>query len=91
MLGDPIEDAFHFVSCCPALESDRVRLISSAPPSVQALLPNHVTSGKEFSDVILGINWLSDRETQLFCIDFLTGLRSYRISKLTTGREATLP
>ena len=32
--GDPIEDAFHFVSCCPALESERVRLISSAPPSV---------------------------------------------------------
>ena len=91
LCGDPIEDAFHFVSCCPALESERVRLISSAPPSVQALLPNHVTSVKEFSDVILGINWLSDRETQLFCIDFLTGLRSYRISKLTAGREATLP
>ena len=46
LCGDPTEDASHFISCCLALESERVRLISSAPTSVQALLPDHVTSGR---------------------------------------------
>ena len=91
LCGDPTKDTSHFISCCPALKRERVCLISSAPTSVQALLPDHVTSGKEFSDVILGIDWVSDRKTQLFCIDFLSSLRWYRISKLTAGHEATLP
>ena len=68
-LSVPLSD---FISGCPALERERVRLISSAPTSVQTLLPDHVTSGKEFSDVILGINWVSDHETQIFYIDFLS-------------------
>ena len=91
LCGDPTEDASHFISCCPALERERVRLISSAPTAVQALLPDHVMNSKEFADVILGVDWISDRGTQLFCVDFLSSLKSYRISKLTTGREATLP
>ena len=35
LCGDPTEDASHFISCCPALERERVRLISSAPTAVQ--------------------------------------------------------
>ena len=88
---DPTEDASHFISCCPALERERVRLISSAPTAVQALLPDHVMNSKEFADIILGADWISDHGTQLFCIDFLSSLKAYRISKLTTGHEATLP
>ena len=60
LCGDPTEDTSHFISCCPALERERIRLISSAPTAVQALLPDHVTNSKEFADVILG-DWISDR------------------------------
>ena len=66
----------------------------SAPPptSIQVQLPDHVMQPREFADVILGTNWIPDRETQLFCVDFLTSLKSFRLScSATAGREATLP
>jgi hypothetical protein len=94
LCGDPTEGATHFIACCAALESERVRLISSAPSSVQALLPDHVMKPREFSYIILGTNWIPDCETQFFCIDFLSSLKSFRLSKPTVtsvGREATLP
>ena len=92
LCGDPTEDATHFISRCSALERERVRLISSAPTSIQVQLPDHVMQPREFADVILGTNWIPDRETQLFCVDFLAILKSFRPScSATAGREATLP
>ena len=90
--GDPTEDATHFISRCSALERERGRLISSAPTSIQMQLPDHVMQPREFADVILGTNWIPDREAQLFCVDFLASLKSFRLSRsATAGREATLP
>ena len=67
----PTKDTSHFVSCCAALENERVRLISSAPTSVQALLPDYVKSGKEFSGVILGIDWVWNCKTQAILYSLL--------------------
>ena len=55
-------------------------------------LPDHVMQPREFADVILATNWIPDRETQLFCVDFLASLKSFRLScSATAGRKATLP
>ena len=81
----PVEDAFHFISHCPALEGERLRLLDCAPPSVKTQLPDHVTRPDEFAETILGTNWIDDRPTQSFCIEFLQDLRSYRTSKFNVG------
>ena len=47
----------------------------STPTAVQALLPDQVTNCKEFADVILGVDWISDCGTQLFCVDFLSSFK----------------
>jgi hypothetical protein len=74
LCGDPTEDATHFIACCAALE--RVRLISSAPSSVQALQPDHVM------DVILDTNWIPDSETQFFVLSFSVILNRFNFLTL---------
>ena len=72
------EDSLHFVASCPALREYRNELIGEAPSSVKALLPDPARDPHRFFHVMSGVEWISDIDFQLFCIDFLDCLRSRR-------------
>ena len=83
LCGASCEDALHFVSCCPILDSARLSLLSSAPPPVASLLPDPSLNPRDFCDVLLGVNWIDSALLQRFCIVFLQHLRDARDSLLS--------
>ena len=79
----PCEDARHFIATCPSLQSERMRLIHNATSAIRAHLPDPLTIPEEFSNVILGVNWIAQHKLQVFCIDYLRDLMSHRLAKLS--------
>ena len=79
----PCEDARHFIATCPSLLSERMRLIQNANSAIRAHLPDPLTRPEEFSNVILGVNWIAQHELQVFCIEYLRDLMSHRLDKLS--------
>ena len=78
-----IEDPLHFLAICSSLESLRVSLISSAPSSVKAHLPNHTTDAEGFLNILLGIDWIVDDSTQGWIMSFIKQLRDARSNLLS--------
>ena len=76
------ENAEHFISNCHSLDAARVRALQSAPPQVRPHLPNPARDPVGFSDVILGIDWIDHRPTQLFITEFLSQLKAARTAIL---------
>ena len=70
LCGASCEDALHFVSCYPILDSARLSLLSSAPPPIASLLPDPSLNPRDFCDVLLGVNWIDSVLLQrfLYCI-----------------------
>ena len=66
MCGAPVDDARHFISCCPALEDKRRTLFAGLPCSLRSQLPDHHVNPSDFADVILGVDWIDDRNIQCF-------------------------
>ena len=81
LCGAPLEDAPHFISTCPSLETKRRELLGHAPPQLQDLeqeLPDPARDPDLFAHVMLGINWVEDIELQAFCVNFLAELKAFR-------------
>ena len=78
-----MEDPLHFLAICSSLESLRVSLISSAPSSVKAHLPNHTTDAEGFLNILLGIDWIVDDSTQGWIMSFIKQLRDARSNLLS--------
>ena len=72
----PCKDARHFLS-------ERMRLIQNATSGIRAHLPDPLTRPEEFSNVILGVNWIAQHVPQVFCIEYLRVLMSHRLDKLS--------
>ena len=60
------ENAEHFITNCHSLDAARNFALELAPPQVCPHLPNPARDPVVFSDVILGIDWIDHRPTQLF-------------------------
>ena len=84
--GDPscklcdaeLEDAPHFISTCPSLETKRRELLRHTPPQLQDQepeLPDPARDPDLFAHVMLGIDWV---ELQVFCVNFLAELKAFR-------------
>ena len=76
------EDATHFVSTCPALGEERVRLYTEAPPTVRSQIPDPQIHPQDFLEVMTGTCWVDDIDVQKFCIHFLSKLRAARTTLL---------
>ena len=76
------ENAEHFITNCHSLDAARVHALESAPPQVRPHLPNPARDPVGFTDVILGIDWIDHRPTQLFITEFLSQLKAARTAIL---------
>ena len=76
------ENAEHFITNCHSLDAARNFALELAPPQVCPHLPNPARDPVGFSDVILGIDWIDHRPTQLFITEFLSQLKAARTAIL---------
>ena len=76
------EDAAHFVSTCPVLDDERVKLYSEAPPTIRSKIPGPRVHPQDFLEVMTGTCWVDDINVQKFCIHFLSELRATRTAFL---------
>ena len=56
---------------CPALDEERVKLYSEAPPTVHSQIPDPRVHPQDFLEVVTGTRWVDDIDIQKFCIHFL--------------------
>ena len=79
--GTQLEDAPHFISTCPSLETKCRELLRHAPPQLQDQepeLPDPVRDPDLFAHVMLGIDWVEDIKLQVFCVNFRAELKAFR-------------
>ena len=76
------EDAAHFVSTCPVLEEERVKLYPEAPPTVHSKIPDPRAHPQDFLEVMTGTGWADDTNVQKFCSHFLSKLKAARTGLL---------
>ena len=69
---------------CPSLREERMEMIAKAPHAVHTHLPDPDTRPEEFTNVILGTDWVDVHEVQVFAIEYLRRL-NYRLTKFETG------
>ena len=72
------EGPLHFIAKCPALSPVRSRLFSATPETIKPHLPDPKADPLQFTEVVLGLEWIKDTPTQTFIIDFLTQLAKKR-------------
>ncbi len=72
------EDPAHFILRCPSLATRRRALLSDVSPEISAHIPDPTTDPSRFIDVMSGVEWVNDRATQVFIVDYLDQLRSSR-------------
>ena len=65
------ENAEHFILYCQSLDTTRRLALESAPPLIRSHLPDPTRDPVRFRDIILGLEWIDHRPTQLFITDFL--------------------
>ena len=80
----PCEDAWHFIATCPSLQGERVRLLQNVTSAIRALLSDPLTRPEDFTNVILGANWIAQHELQVFCIEYLRDLMTHHLAQLST-------
>ena len=68
------EDPEHFLATCNALQARRRSLLSHAP----LILPDPEHDPSAFTEIILGIDWIDDLESQAFFIHYITDLKQKR-------------
>ena len=76
------EDAAHFVSTCPVLDEERVKLYLEAPPTVRSQIPDPRVHPQDFLEVMTGTCWVDDINVQKFCIHSLSKLKAARTAFL---------
>ena len=60
-------------------EAKHRELLSSAPPQFWDMnLPDPAREPDSFTYIMLGIDWIDDIEFQVFCIDYLAELKTFR-------------
>ena len=64
------EDAANFMSTCPVLDEERVKLYSEPPPTVHSQIPDPRAHPQDFLEVMTGMCWVDDTNIQKFCIHF---------------------
>ena len=69
-------DAAYFVSTCPVLNEERVKLYSEAPPTVCSQIPDPRAHPQNVLEVMTGTCWVDDTNVQKFCIHFLSKLKA---------------
>ena len=94
LCGAQLEDAPHFISSCPALETKHRELLRHAP--LQLELPNHACDPDLFAHIMLKTDWIEDIQAQVFLHQSSSralGVQSRTHSKFITSPplSGTLP
>ena len=82
LCGSGPENAEHFILYCQSLDTTRRLALESAPPQIRPHLPDPTRDPVRFRDIILGLEWIDHRPTQLFITDFLSHLKAARSALL---------
>ena len=72
------EDPAHFILRCPFLALRRSELLSGCPDNIAPHIPDPSVDPDRFIDVMTGVEWIADKATQIFIIDFIAQLRNCR-------------
>ena len=72
------EGPTHFILRCPSLALRRSELLSDCPDNIAPHIPDPSVDPDGFTDVMTGVEWIPDKATQIFIIDFIAQLRNCR-------------
>ena len=72
------EDPAHLILRCPSFALRRSELLSGCPDDIAPHIPDPSVDPDSFIDVMTGVEWIPDKATQIFIIDFIAQLRNCR-------------